>query len=206
MSLDLKVLSGGLPSESTEGAAAERLRSALVPRARERGLLDVAYRVVDSPFGDLLVAATPAGLVRVAFSSEGHGEVLESLALLLSPRLLYAPALLDEVARELSEYFEGRRREFGITVDLALSLGFRRQVLQRLRGVAYGRTVSYGALAAEVGSPRAARAVGSACATNPVPVVVPCHRVVRSDGSVGRYSGPPGVKERLLALEAGDER
>lgn len=178
------------------------LRARLAAEAEAEGLLDVAYRTVDSPIGPLLVAVTADGLARVAFENEGHDEVLEELATAISPRILTAPRRTDPVARQLDEYFAGRRRRFDLEVDLRLARGFRRQVLDQLRLVDFGHTVSYGELAQAAGSPRAVRAAGSACATNPVPLVVPCHRVVRSDGSIGQYRGGPEAKRTLLALEA----
>jgi len=183
-------------------SAYARLRAGLAERADREGLLDVAYRVVDSPVGQLLLAATPRGLVRVAYASEGHDAVLARLADLVSPRVLRAPARLDVAARELDEYFAGLRRRFDLPLDLGLSRGFRRAVLTHLRDIAYGATESYSVVAAAAGSPAAVRAAGTACATNPLPVVVPCHRVVRSDGSIGRYVGGAAAKRTLLALEA----
>lgn len=182
--------------------AVTALRARLAAEAEADGLLDVAYRVVDSPIGPLLVAVTYDGLARVAFENEGHDEVLEELAAAISPRILAAPRRTDPVARQLDEYFAGRRRQFDLEVDLRLASGFRRLVLDRLRQVDFGHTVSYGELARAAGSPKAVRAAGSACATNPVPLVVPCHRVVRSDGSIGQYRGGPEAKRALLALEA----
>ncbi len=171
-------------------------------RAARDDLLDVSYRVVDSPVGPLLLAATPAGLVRVAFQLEGHDEVLGRLATDVSPRILQAPARLDDVARQLDEYFSGARHRFDVPVDLQLAHGFRRTVLDHLRDIAYGSTASYASVAAASGSPAAVRAVGSACAHNPVPVIVPCHRVVRSDGTIGQYLGGTDAKQMLLDLEA----
>jgi len=162
----------------------------------------VAYRTVASPIGELLLAATGKGLVRVAFASEDHEAVLARLAAEVSPRVLLAPARLDVAARELDEYFAGRRSTFDLPLDLRLAHGFRRTVLTHLPEIGYGTTASYAAVAALAGNPRAVRAVGSACATNPVPVVVPCHRVVRSDGSLGGYAGGPARKQALLAIEA----
>ncbi|MEZ0491052.1 methylated-DNA--[protein]-cysteine S-methyltransferase [Kineococcus sp. TBRC 1896] len=180
----------------------QRLRERLAVRAAEGGVLDVAYRTVDSPLGPLLLAATTAGVVRVAFEQQGHDAALEELARRVSPRVLRAPARLDALARELEEYFAGARREFDVPVDLVLATGtFRRSVLLALRRTGFGDRLSYAALAGEVGSPRAVRAVGTACARNPVPLVVPCHRVVRSDGSTGQYAGGTGAKSRLLQLE-----
>jgi methylated-DNA-[protein]-cysteine S-methyltransferase len=183
----------------------ERLRALhdrLAGRADAEGLLDVAYRTLDTPVGPLLLAATARGLVRVAYSTENHDHVLAILARQLSPRILSAPRRLDAAAREIDEYFAGRRQEFDLPLDFSLAHGFRLTVLSHLAGIAYGRTASYGAVAAAVGHPKAVRAVGTACATNPLPVVVPCHRVVRSDGSLGGYLGGLAAKQALLALEA----
>jgi methylated-DNA-[protein]-cysteine S-methyltransferase len=179
-----------------------RLHTRLASAAERDNILDVAYRTVDSPVGPLLIAATPAGLVRVAFSSEGHNSVLQNLSDRISPRLLHAPARLDDVARQLDEYFSGRRRGFDVPLDWQLSKGFRRVVLGHLAvDIGYGTTASYTALARLSGSPKAVRAVGTTCATNPIPVVVPCHRVVRSDGALGSYRGGPAAKRALLELE-----
>ncbi|MFP5317075.1 MAG: methylated-DNA--[protein]-cysteine S-methyltransferase [Acidimicrobiia bacterium] len=177
------------------------LRYRLAATAEEAGLLDLAYRTVDSPLGPLLVAATPDGLVRVAFDCEGHDAVLAALAERVSPRVLRAPARLDDAARQLDEYFAGDRRGFDLPLDLRLASPFRRAVVRQLAAIAYGTTASYATVAAAVGNPAAVRAVGSACATNPVPVVLPCHRVVRSDGSIGRYLGGTELKRALLDLE-----
>jgi methylated-DNA-[protein]-cysteine S-methyltransferase len=180
-----------------------RLHRRLEETAAADGLLDVAYRTIETPVGTLLLAATERGLVRVAFGSEDHDRVLERLAREVSPRILAAPARLDRVARELDEYFERGRRSFDVPLDLRLTKGFRRIVVSHLPEIAYGTTASYAAVAAATGSPRAVRAVGTACATNPLPVIVPCHRVVRSDGSLGQYAGGPAIKAALLDLEAG---
>jgi methylated-DNA-[protein]-cysteine S-methyltransferase len=177
------------------------LRERLATDADRDGLLDLAYRTVDSPVGLLLLAATSAGLVRVAFDGQGHAAVLEDLAREISPRILKAPRRLDAVARQLDEYFTGRRHRFDVAVDLRLARGFRRTVLEQLPNIAYGTTATYAAVATAAGSPQAVRAVGSACARNPVPVVVPCHRVVRSDGTIGGYAGGPAAKRTLLGLE-----
>lgn len=177
-----------------------RLHERLVAAAERDGILDVAYRTVDTPVGPLLLAATPAGLVRVAYGSPD--EALSSLAEKVSPRILRAPARLDAVARQLDEYFAGARRRFDVPLDLRLASGFRRAVLDHLPDIGYGRTASYADVAAAAGSPRAVRAVGTACARNPVPIVVPCHRVVLSDGSMGRYAGGAEAKRTLLTLEA----
>jgi methylated-DNA-[protein]-cysteine S-methyltransferase len=178
------------------------LRARLAERAEDSGLLDVAYRTLDSPLGTLLVAATPNGLIRVAYEREGLDAVLQMLAAKVSPRVLTAPRRLDPAARQLDEYFAGRRQRFDLAVDLSLAHGFRRQVLTYLPAIAYGQTASYASVAASVENPRAVRAVASACATNPLPVIIPCHRVIRTDGRVGDYVGGTDTKRRLLDLEA----
>jgi methylated-DNA-[protein]-cysteine S-methyltransferase len=177
------------------------LHARLAATAQREGVLDVAYRVVDSPVGALLLAATELGLVRVAFAVEGHDSVLQNLADKVSPRILRSPARLDLVARELDEYFAGGRRAFDVPLDWQLSGGFRSTVLHHLPDIGYGHTASYAAVAKLAGNPKAVRAVGSACATNPLPVVVPCHRVVRSDGAMGGYLGGVDAKRTLLTLE-----
>lgn len=185
-----------------DAAILARLHRRLAADAAADGLLDVAYTTVDTPVGPLLLAATPRGLVRVAYASEDHDQVLATLGERLSPRILRAPGRLDAVARELDEYFAGRRRAFDVALDLTLSHGFRRLVQRHLPEIGYGETRSYGQVAALVGNPRAVRAVGTACATNPLPVVVPCHRVLRADGSLGGYIGGADAKTTLLRLEA----
>ncbi|WP_460359369.1 methylated-DNA--[protein]-cysteine S-methyltransferase [Mycobacterium sp. ZZG] len=192
-------------SAPDDGDTLTRLHRSLAAAADADGILDLAYRTVDSPVGALLLAATPAGLVRVAFDVEIHDAVLARLAETLSPRILHAPARLDPVARQLDEYFGKRRTSFDLPVDLRLTGGFRRDVIEHLRGIGYGQCESYAQVAAAVGNPRAVRAVGTACARNPLPVVVPCHRVVRSDGGTGQYVGGPRAKTALLALEAAGE-
>jgi methylated-DNA-[protein]-cysteine S-methyltransferase len=186
---------------TTDDTDLARLRARLADAALADGTLDVAYRTVDSPVGPLLLASTTAGLVRVAFAVQDHDAVLQSLADKVSPRVLHAAAPFDDVARELDEYFAGRRRTFDVPLDLRLLHGFRRSVVEHLPDIAYGRTASYAEVAAATGSPRAVRAVGTACALNPLPLVLPCHRVVRSDGSPGRYAGGDDAKLTLLALE-----
>ena len=180
----------------------DALHARLAAAAQHEGVLDIAYRFVDSPVGALLVAATELGLVRVAYAGEGHDTVLQSLADKISPRILLAPGRLDTVARQLDEYFAGKRQEFSVPLDWRLSAGFRNTVLRHLPEIGYGHTASYAAVARLAGNPNAVRAVGSACATNPLPVVVPCHRVVRSDGAMGGYLGGPEAKRLLLSLEA----
>jgi methylated-DNA-[protein]-cysteine S-methyltransferase len=182
--------------------ANRRLHRRLVDAADAGGILDVAYRTIDTPVGSLLLAATEEGLVRVAYPGQGHEQVLAKLAERVSPRILLAPRRLDAVALELDEYFAGRRDSFDLPLDWRLSHGFRRRVLAYLPRIGYGHTASYATVAAGAGNPRAVRAVGTACATNPLPIVVPCHRVVRSDGTIGGYAGGPQAKRTLLALEA----
>lgn len=162
----------------------------------------MAYTTVDSPVGTLLLAATTKGLVRVSYACEDHDRVLDSLAQQLGSRILRAPGRLDETARELDEYFAQRRKAFDVTLDLSLPHGFRQLVQRHLPAIGYGQTRSYGQLAESVGNPKAVRAVGTACARNPLPVIVPRHRVLKADGSLGGYVGGPDAKRALLALES----
>jgi methylated-DNA-[protein]-cysteine S-methyltransferase len=187
---------------AAERATLARLADDLARRAERDALLDVAYRTLDTPVGTLLLAGTVRGLVRVAYDCEDHDAVLQSLAERVSPRVLRAPARLDAAAGELAEYFAGTRTAFDLALDLRLASGFRRSVVEALPRIAFGATASYAQVAALTGSPGAVRAVGTACARNPLPVVVPCHRVVRSDGSPGQYVGGAAAKVHLLALEA----
>ncbi|NKR31843.1 methylated-DNA--[protein]-cysteine S-methyltransferase [Rhodococcus hoagii] len=191
-----------IPTPSVDPSDLSRLHARLVTAADRDGLLDLAYRSVDTPVGRLLLVATDVGLVRVAYPREDHDVVLAMLARQVSPRILEAPGRLDAAARQLDEYFAHRRTRFDVPLDLRLSSGFRRTVLTCLPDIAYGRTASYAQVAEAAGSPRAVRAVGSACATNPLPLFVPCHRVVRSDGSMGQYAGGVDTKRALLTLEA----
>lgn len=184
-----------------DAAAMAALHRRLEAAARAEGLLEVAYTSIDSPVGRLLLAATPKGLVRVAFDGEDHDRVLEFLAGRVSPRILRSPGQLDTAARELDEYFDGKRRTFDLALDLSLSAGFRQEVQRLLPSIGYGQTRSYGEVAALAGNPKAVRAVGTACATNPLPIVVPCHRVLRADGSLGGYLGGLAAKTTLLELE-----
>jgi len=180
----------------------DRLHATLAAKAATAGLLDVAYRTVDSPLGSLLLATTEVGLVRVAFAVEGHDDVLGRLAADVSPRILAAPQRLDDAARQLDDYFARRRRHFDLPIDLRLAHGFRRTVLEHLPDIPYGSTASYAAVAGASGNPAAVRAAASACSHNPLPLVVPCHRVVRSDGSIGNYLAGTAAKQALLDLEA----
>ncbi|MFB9775945.1 methylated-DNA--[protein]-cysteine S-methyltransferase [Brevibacterium otitidis] len=181
--------------------AMETLHTRLTALAGEHGLLDVAYRTIDTPVGRLLLAATEKGLVRVAFEREDFDTVLESLARKISPRVLEGPRRLDAAAAEIDEYFAGERHTFDVPLDYAMSSGFRQTVQRYLPHISYGRTQSYKEIAEIVGNPKAVRAVGTACATNPLPVVVPCHRVLRTDGSLGGYIGGLDAKTTLLMLE-----
>ena len=185
-----------------EATTLTRLHQRLEHDADTADVLDVAYRTIDTPVGTLLLAATTAGLVRVAYDIEDHDAVLAGLAVRISPRVLRAPARLDSAARQIDEYFAKRRTVFEVPVDLRLAEGFRRNVIEHLRAIGYGHRESYAMVAAAIGHPRAVRAVGTACAHNPLPVVIPCHRVVRSDGSTGQYVGGPLAKSTLLDLEA----
>jgi methylated-DNA-[protein]-cysteine S-methyltransferase len=187
---------------TVDGDSIQRLHDQLVDAAAANNLLDVAYRTLDTPLGSLLLAATEAGLVRVAYACEGHDRVLEQLARTVSPRLLQASKPLDPAVRQVMDYFARRRTSFELPLDLRLAHGFRRTVLEHLSEIRYGTTASYASVAAAAGNPNAVRAVGTACATNPLPLVVPCHRVVRSDGSPGMYLAGVDAKRALLALEA----
>lgn len=185
----------------TEHDELTTLRARLAVAAADQDLLDVAYRTLDTPIGSLLIAATPTGLVRIAFECEDDGEVLAGLADKISPRVLEAPRRLDPVAAQLEEYFAGTRRDFDVPLDYTLSSGFRQTVQRYLRRIGYGHTETYKQVAEHVGNQGAVRAVGTACATNPIPVVVPCHRVLRSDGTLGGYRGGLAAKTALLTLE-----
>jgi methylated-DNA-[protein]-cysteine S-methyltransferase len=156
---------------------------------------------VPSPFGDLVVATTRRGLVRLAYPNEDRDQVLEKLASALSPRVLEAPARLDRVRRELDEYFDGRRRRFDFPVDYALTGGFTRKVLRATARIPFGSLSTYTEVAGRAGNPRAYRAAGNALGSNPIPIVVPCHRVVHTGGGLGGYTGGLDRKRFLLSLE-----
>jgi methylated-DNA-[protein]-cysteine S-methyltransferase len=179
----------------------EKSIEALRERAAAEGLLDVAYATADSPFGTLLLAKTPRGLVRLGLPNEDPEELLADLAGRISPRVLEDPGGLDEERRELDDYFAGRRHAFELPIDWQLSHGFLLRARQGIAGIPYGETRTYTDLARGAGNERAVRAAGSACSRNPIPLVVPCHRVLRSDGSLGGYAGGLGMKEKLLELE-----
>lgn len=181
----------------------QQLRSRLAAEARASGLLDAAFCVTDSPVGRLLIAATGTGIVRVAFESEGFDTVLEQLGAAIGTRIFEAPqdATLDAARQQLDEYFATSRRTFELPLDDRLASGFRRLVQRSLPRIGYGTTRTYKEVAELVGNPRAVRAVGTACATNPLPIVVPCHRVLRTDGTIGGYLGGPDAKRTLLDME-----
>jgi methylated-DNA-[protein]-cysteine S-methyltransferase len=183
--------------------ALARSVESLGERAAAEGLLDVAYATAESPFGELLLARTPQGLVRIGLPGEDPDALLVDLAGRISPRVLESPAGLDRERRELDDYFAGRRRSFDLPIDWQLSRGFLLRARQGIAAIPYGETRTYTDLARGAGNERAVRAAGSACSRNPIPLVVPCHRVLRSDGSLGGYAGGLAMKERLLALERG---
>lgn len=191
---DLQDTASELPA-----APIDDLTAGLARRADEEGLLDVAYAAVDSPLGTLTVAATERGLVRLAYSPPE--DVVEELAVKVSPRVMEQPARLDRVRRELDEYFAGRRRDFDVSLDWELTRGFGRSVLQATARVPFGDVTTYKQVAAAAGSPRAVRAAGNALGANPIPVIVPCHRVLRTGGGLGGYTGGLEAKQRLLELE-----
>ncbi|HET7589137.1 MAG TPA: methylated-DNA--[protein]-cysteine S-methyltransferase [Solirubrobacterales bacterium] len=178
-------------------AAIERLKA----RAAEEGLLDVAYARADSPFGPLLLAQTRRGLVRIGLPNQDADELLVELAERVSPRVLEAPAELDTVRRELDLYFEGKLDSFDLPLDWRLSGGFRRRVLRAINRIPYGQTRNYTEMARKAGNERAVRAAGTACGSNPIPLVVPCHRVLRTGGALGGYGGGLPMKRALLELE-----
>ena len=193
MSLD--PLFGSLdPSAADLATLHARLATAAAPDT------DVAYVTMETPIGELLLAATEIGLVRVAFQWADH-DPLQELADTISPRILRSPKRLRQVAQQLDAYFDGTRRHFDLAFDMRLSHGFRREVLDALLRIDYGATASYADVALDTGRPKAVRAVGTACGMNPLPVVIPCHRVIRSDGSLGQYGGGTEVKRTLLELE-----
>ena len=198
--------SGATPADDAllaarEAVAPVTLAGSLAGRAADEGLLDVAYAQVDSPLGPLLAATTPRGLVRLAYVENDLDAVLDGLARRVSPRVLEAPSRLDDVRRELEQYFAGRRRRFELAVDWALVTGFSRRVLEATAAIAYGEVASYREVASRAGSERATRAAGNALGANPMPIVVPCHRVLRTGGGIGGYTGGLERKRYLLAVE-----
>ena len=187
----------GVGGRSEDAArAAERFGA----RAENAHLLDVGYGFVDTPFGRYLAAVTPRGLVTLSFET-AYDEVLDDLSRRVSPRVLETPAKLDELRRELDEYFEGERHDFDIPLDWQLTSGFMQRVLRATAKIPYGGVATYRQMASRAGNPRAVRAAGNALGANPIPIVVPCHRVVRTGGAVGNYGGGPDMKRALLRLE-----
>jgi methylated-DNA-[protein]-cysteine S-methyltransferase len=180
---------------------ARELADRVVAEAAGRGLLDVAVGELDSPIGRLLVAVTPRGLARVAFESEDRDRVLAEIALRLSPRILESAALTDDARRELEEFFAGERTRFGLKVDRRMIRGIARDVLRATSRIPYGELSTYGGVAREIGRPTAARAVGRALGSNPIPVVIPCHRVIGAGGALTGYAGGLERKVALLGLE-----
>jgi methylated-DNA-[protein]-cysteine S-methyltransferase len=191
-------------SGDLDRAAAEAARR-VTARAVSDDLVDVAFAFVDSPFGKFLVASTKKGLVKLAFHPEPVEEVLEELATRVSPRVLEAPSELDAIRRELDEYFSGSRRDFEMPLDWQLIHGFSERVLRATARIPYGGVSTYRDVAARAGNPRAMRAAGNALGSNPLPIVVPCHRVVRTGGAIGNYGGGTDMKRALLALEGAVE-
>ena len=179
----------------------ERLRSVLAQRADAQGLLDVGYSQYDSPLGPITVFVTPRGLVRLAYDDEPMDQQLGAVAADVSPRVLASPERTDAVRRELDEYFAGSRRQFGVAIDWQSLRGFRRDVLRATAEIPFGSVSSYGQIARAAGSPRAHRAAGTALGSNPVPIVVPCHRVLHAGGGLGGYTGGLDRKRFLLRLE-----
>jgi methylated-DNA-[protein]-cysteine S-methyltransferase len=187
-----------------DGETWRRVSVDLAQRAEAEGLVDVAYERHDSPLGSIVLAATHDGLVRIGLPIEGQDAVIDELARRISGRVLRAPRTAVTQARhQLEEYFERRRTGFEITLDWQLTGGFRRQVLAATAQIPYGQTASYTDIATRAGSPRAVRAAGTALATNPLPIIIPCHRVLKSSGQLGSYRGGPQAKAQLVELERG---
>ncbi len=182
---------------------AAALAARFAARAAESGEADVAYAVVDTPAGRVVAARTPTGLVRLAYEDFNGGldQVLESLAARLSPRIVEAPSRLDDTRRELDEYFAGTRHAFDIPIDWTLTTPFARRVLQATAAIPFGETSTYARIAAAAGSPKGARPTGNALGSNPIPIIVPCHRVLATGGGLGGYTGGLSRKELLLGIE-----
>jgi methylated-DNA-[protein]-cysteine S-methyltransferase len=197
MERDILEAANQLPAAGPSPAAMKRL----VRRAQREGLLDVTYAQVDSPLGPLTAVTTPKGLVTLAYPDRPLDEVLATIAEQVSPRILEAPARLDPLRRELDQYFKGRRQKFEQPIDWSLTRGFFRDVLKATAKIGYGKLSTYGEVAAKAGNPKAVRAAGNGLGSNPMPVVVPCHRVVRTGGGLGGYTGGLERKEFLLDLE-----
>jgi len=195
--LEKRLRSGWRPPKLDLG----RLRADVARRAADEGLLDVAYGTHDSPLGQLTVFVTPRGLVRLSYPGEPIEEQLDELAATVSPRLMAAPARTDAVRRELDEYFAGDRQAFEVPIDWRLLRGFREQVLRATARIPFGQVSTYREVATEAGSPNAYRAAGNALGSNPVPIVVPCHRVLHAGGGLGGYTGGLERKRFLLGIE-----
>jgi methylated-DNA-[protein]-cysteine S-methyltransferase len=178
-----------------------RVRETLARRAAEEGLLDVAYGTHDSPLGRLTLFVTPRGLVRLSYPDEPIEDQLTELAASVSPRVMAAPERTDAVRRQLDEYFAGDRNAFEVPIDWRLLHGFREQVLRATARIPFGHVSTYREIATEAGSPNAYRAAGNALGSNPVPIVVPCHRVLHAGGGLGGYTGGLERKRFLLGLE-----
>ncbi len=200
-------ISDQIEQELRQSASAAAELPDLTEAAATAGLLDVAYATLDSPVGRLLVAVTPRGLVRLAYLDAGEEEtsVLEQLASTVSPRVLAAPRKLDEPRRELDQYFAGRRQQFELPLDWQLTRGFGRRVLEATARIPFGATATYKQVATEAGNARAYRAAGNALGSNPIPIIVPCHRILHSGGGLGGYTGGLERKRVLLAVESGQE-
>lgn len=192
---------GPFPLPSVDDAALDAATRKFADAAEEANLVDVAYTVVDTPVGRLSLAATSRGLVQIAFLFGPVDEVLDDLGRRISPRIVESPGRLGQAADQLDEYFEGRRKRFEVRLDLRLIRGFQRKVLRATRKIPYGRVATYTAVSTSAGNPRAVRAAGSALGANPIPIVIPCHRVLRSDGTLGGYGGGLDRKRLLLELE-----
>ncbi|MEO8293279.1 MAG: methylated-DNA--[protein]-cysteine S-methyltransferase [Actinomycetota bacterium] len=192
---DLKRLVAG------DDARAQTLAATLAQEAASRGLLDVAVAELDSPIGRLLVAVTPRGLARVAFEEEDRDRVLAQIAKEISPRILESAAATGEARRELEEFFQAERTRFAVKIDRRLIRGIARDVLRATSAIPYGRMSTYGAVARQIGRPTAARAVGRALGSNPIPIVIPCHRVIGASGALTGYAGGLERKIALLELE-----
>ena len=192
---------GLAPHRAAASTAASAASTRFAEAAMAANLADVAFWTVASPVGDLLVAVTRGGLVRIAYADETRDEVLAHLAREVSPRILESARATDPVRRELEGYFAGERLRFDLKVDRQLIRGVAREVLAATGRVPFGQTTTYGELAVRIGRPRAARAVGNALGSNPIPIVIPCHRVLRAGGLLGGYAGGLDRKQALLQLE-----
>ena len=196
------LLRGDAAARAAGAARARDAAQRFSERAAAEGRAEIAYATLASPLGPLLLAGTPRGLLTIAYLGEdGEDPVLARLAARLSPRIVHAPGALDAPRRELDEYFDARRRTFDLALDWRLTGPFTRRVLRATAQIPYGTVSDYATISARAGSPRGARAAGNALGANPIPIVVPCHRVLRHGGELGGYAGGPARKRALLALE-----